>query len=1234
MLIELSRSCPRFAAILAIAIVLACLPVSQAVAQTTSGTLVGTVYKPTGEPLGGARVTATNELNGNARSTITSPDGSYRIPFMPPGRYTINASMEGFTDNKITGFPIPLNSTTNLVPPITLGAVGGPTPTPTGASTSARTEGESRVSLVNTNDPTRRGNFAKEQLNSLPLGGTSDTRSFDELATLVPGVAPPPYVPGVRGPGVGYGIGTAGQFSVNGARARANNFTVDGSDNNDPDVGVRRQGFVALIPQSIESVQEFQISTLLWDAEAGRNVGSQVNAVSISGANQYHGTLYGFFNDSALNARNAYDFTGGASGGEDPYTRLQAGFVFGGPIRKDKTQFFTSYERQEVNGSVEQHFSTPTFDQRRFLGLPQFAVLKPIPDPAFNMVGFLTSAGSTPIGTNVLSLYPLPNNPQGPYGLNDYTQILPSSGDGNVFSFKVTNSFNENNVLNARYNFTKDNRILPSVNQAINSTINSDTTTNNISVIFDTAFSPTLFNQARFSYGRTVLNFPEYPSTSPFIFEKSSVVGIDTPDGTIGFESRTFPIGELIIDPYSPVGVDVFTFPQGRTNNTYQFADSVSWTKGNHALKFGADIRYEQLNSFQDRNYRPLVIFANGVQAFGFLTSTGNPAVPFGFQDLSPVLPLLGVQLAAFGAPSSLSQVITSGVPDSSIKLRTTEYDFFINDSWRIKPNFTLDMGLRYEYNSVPSDATGSIEAGLDTSNIPVAGNSAIDDPVANFFYENAVSSYEHFLDGRTSIYDGDANNFGPHIGFAWDPWGDGRTAIRGGYGVYFDSILGAVVSQSRNVFPNETAINVDTSFLGTNILDLPNPATLAIRPRGTDQVYPLILPGTVNQFGSAYPSDFPALIGTLFAQNYRIGGLAFTLPTRELATPYVQQWHLTLEHQFLTDYVVSAAYVGTKGTKLLRMTTPNLGPNVTPFLPIAVAAPNTPYTQGPPLVIADIIQSLIATRPYPFLGAFQQFEDTAASSYHALQLEASKRYSNGYTFTAAYTYSHAIDDVSDVFPIAGAPVLPEDSFNLRLERGNANYDVQHRFALSAVWDLPLYRDSTSSDIGSKEWFLGNFQLSTIYRTNTGQPFTLNMPFDSNVDGNRSDRPLTTEGLTFVDNHGPTRVIQDPNAPVSNFVQNQYGFGPDGQIFFLGSDGAVGRNTVRADGWNTWDLALSKTFVFGENSRLDFRAEFFNILNRTNYGIPVRTLYAPGFGSSTDTATPARFIQFALKYSF
>jgi hypothetical protein len=905
-------------------LLLGLVPAPRVAAQTTSGTLFGQIVDPTGNPVADAKVTATNQTNGNSRSTVSGADGTYRIPFLPPGLYSISATKLGFGPAAINDYRIPLNSTTNLVPPITLASTAGPT-TPTGPTNPTgptgptgptipvvpQVVGESRGQLVNLSDPTRRGNFTEIQVETLPLGGTTETRTFDEYALLVAGVAPPPYTPGVRGPGIGIGVGTAGQFSVNGSRARSNNFTVDGSDNNDPDVGVRRQGFVSLVPQPIESIQEFQLSTLIWDSELGRNVGSQVNAVSKSGGNQVHGQVYGFFTDSSLNARNFFDYEGGASQGENPYTRTQAGFVIGGPIVRDRTQFFGSFEHQDINSAVEQHFAVPTAGERT---LGPFVVL----NPSFGLATFFTPLGASPVGRQTLAAYPLPNNPGGPYGANTYSEVLPSNGDGLVASFKVTHQFNENHALNVRYNFTNDDRVLPSVNQAIRSSINAEAQTHNFAVIFDSALRTNLFNQARFSFGRTRLDFPEYP-TSPFTFENRGQDVINLDGVPTIFESTTGEVGQITIDPFSPVGVDVFTFPQGRRNNTFQFADSMSWTKHGHSMKFGFDIRHTQLNSFQDRNYRPAVTYQQGIQVVVDPTAQEVTGGPF-------LLP--GVLAAAVGLPASIRQTLTLDVPNSAIGLRFTEYDFFWTDNWRVRPNFVLDFGVRYEYNTVPTEVNNRIEDALAVSNIPGPEGSligqAFGQDVLNFFvseFGDAVNAYRGVVDGRTKIYDNDPNNFAPHIGFAWDPWQTGKTSIRGGYAVAFDTILGAVVSQSRNVFPTEIPLTIDATTLGFNVFNLNVPSNVAVFdprfPNDRVVLVPIVAPGTLNQFGGGGP-DFQALFGALFGftlEQGGAGGLAFTLPAKDLATPYTQQWHLTLEREVYTDYLLSAAYVGTKGT-------------------------------------------------------------------------------------------------------------------------------------------------------------------------------------------------------------------------------------------------------------------------------------------------------------------------------
>jgi len=1200
---------------------LALAPLQVASAQAT-GTLVGQVFDEAGQPLAGVKVTITNIDSGNSVAVQTDGTGWYRRPFLFPGSYRITASKQGFTDNGIDA-SVPLSSTTEIKPPAitihpaTTAPTTQPTPPPTNQQQPAPVKEINSSLLVNRIDPMRGGNFTGSLLWTLPLGGGNTVRSFDELAFLLPGVAPSPYTPGVRGPGVGFGIGTAGQFSVNGMRARSNNFNVDGSDDNDPDVGVRRQGFVALVPQTPESVQAFQIATLLWNAEFGRNFGSQVNAVSKGGGNAYHGQLYEFFTDSRLNARNTFS----TAGRKDPFTRSLTGFLIGGPIGSKRTQFFTSFEHDGMNASTTQHFASPTVLERRFQGAGAFRIL----NPGEGLTSFTTSRGNSPGGENVLSFYPTPNNPDGPYGKNTYTEVLPSDGHGQIGSFKLTQQIKEKSTFNARYNITDDKRILPSVNQAIRSTVAADTRTQDLSLIYDSSFGP-LINEARFSYGRTRLGFSEYPG-SPFVFQRSSTVPIlvTFPNGSSviqNFPTQTGPLGEITIEPFSPVGVDVFTFPQDRANNTYQYADTMSWTARTHALKFGADIRRIQLNSRQDRNYRPALVFN---PTFKLVTDVNGNVTDFSG--------IPGTDIANLGVPTAIFQTITAGVPDSTIGLRFTELNFFINDNWRARPNLTVDYGLRYEYNSVPHEKNRRIEKALSLETLPASGVSSIDTPNRTDAFNKAVDAYKRILGGRKGIYEPDFNNFGPHIGFAWDPRSDGKTAIRAGYGIYYDTILGAVVSQSRNVFPNEVPITIDASSFGLNIFQLPNPALQRIsRFDAQGNVVasvPVIARGTLNQIGGS-AADFVPIVGSLILRGqlqtpdgiFTQSGLAFTLPAKDLPTPYAQQWHLTLERQVLADYVVSAAYIGTKGTKLTRLTTPNGGRNVT-ILPILDSNASRPTVKD--------IAHLFFARPEPFLGAFQIFENSAGSNYHAFQLEARKSYSHGYQFTVAYTWSHAIDDVSDVFQIAGAPTLPQGSesandfigTNIVSERADANYDVRQRFVASLVWDLPFYRDSNK---GAARW-LGGWQISSIYQAHTGQPFTINLPFDDNLDGNVSDRPVSAFGLITSRGHGSRRVSVLPRIQTLTDINTFFGES-------LTDHARIGRNTFRGDNFRNLDLALTKRFRFNENQSLDFRTEMFNSLNRANYGLPVRVLGAPGFGSSYDTVNPARIVQFAMKFNF
>jgi hypothetical protein len=1213
----------------------------------------GRVTDRAGNALGGAKVIMAGLAARVRASAATDARGLYRIEDLPPGAYIVTAAWGGAEGHGLTSEPLTLEREETSAPTLKLLEVlrGAARQSGAGQPAGQVTEGARAASLVHTVDAARVSNFGGRLFESVPVGGSTPMRSFDEFALLAPGVSPPPYTPGARGPGVGYGVGTAGQFSVNGMRARSNNFSVDGSDNNDPDVGVRRQGFVALVPQPIESVKDFSVATLLWDAELGRNFGGQVNAVSAYGGNEFHGTLYGLLTDSSLNARNYFD-TG--VGGEDPFTRSQVGFTFGGPVRRDRTHFFFSYERQQASASSEQHFATPSAAERRFSQVVNYGS----PAGLFGAGIFASTTiygpfqHTTPLGRSVLSLYPLPNNPSGPYGANNYTQVLPADGRGDVFSAKLSQQVWSGGLFGGRYNFTDDRRTLPAVNRAVRSTIDSATRSHNLSLVLDSPLNSRFFSQARFSFGRTALDFFEHP-LGPYIFQATSTEFVQ---GSGLVTARTGPLGELLIVPYSPVGVGVETFPQRRTSSTFQFADTVSFQRGGHSFKFGGNVRRYHLDSRLDRFYRPQAVYG------GAVVYRNEPAL------------IPGVQLASIGVASSLLQTLTLGPPDSRVRLRFTEYHAFFNDNWRVRPRLAFDFGLRYEYNTVPRDASGRLENALSLNQLPQAGLSLFDTAERTAAFNSAVGAYRQVLGGRTSLYDPDRNNFGPRAGFAWALDSQGTTVLRGGYGVYFDTTLGAVISQSRNVFPNEIPLNVDPSFLQFSVFNLNNPVYLAIGNDPSGNPFMLVRPGPCNQFGTCNQlgggrEDMIALVGQLFTRTrdaFNVlrnpsGGLAFTLPERRLRTPYAQQWHLTLEREFLNDYYVSAAYVGTKGTKLTRLVTPNLGALVTPTIPIVAARgaaaasfpypiiatsqvangfvsvlPDPPGACPPVLPGADPTLPFVCgdagftfdSRPNGALGAYRIFENSAASNYHALQLEARKRYSRGFQFTAAYTWSHAIDDVSDLFPLAGAPVLAQDSLDLRAERASANFDVRQRFASSLVWDLP----DAGGPGGARAVFLGGWQLASSFQYHTGQPFTLNLPFDYNLDGNLSDRPPSTDGLIFFGGHGARRVALAPGRQATDYISTLAVNGRPRMLVFR--NGAVGRNTARGDSFVNLDLAFAKRFAVTEGQYLLFRTELFNALNRANFGLPVRVVGAPGFGTAVDTASPARMIQFVVKYQF
>ena len=1152
---------------------------------------------------------------------------------------------------------------------------------------------ESQAAATSNTEMVRRTVFQPLLMQSLPVPGL---RSFDSFALLSPGVFLPPQTSNTAGPGVSPGVGTPGQFSVNGMRSRENNFTVDGSDNNDEDLGVRRQGFVALVPQSIESLQEFQIMTALADARFGRNAGGQVNALSKTGGVNLHGTLYGFLNDRRLNARDFFDQSSGPStftlnrssdnspvllngqpltvnrlaSGENPFTRIQMGAAIGGPIKPGgNTFFFSSLEKQIIHANKESHFAVPTVSQRGIFGTGENGVTQDHP-----MLGLVPLYPASVPGDAIFSLYPFPNNPAGPYGDNTYTALLPASGHGTRFSTKIDHQFQGNkkvpqgpwwkSLLNyksygdritGRYNLTDERSFLPVTGGALFSTMRPKVRTQNVAFFLNRTLSPSTADTIRFSFGRTRLIFGEVrdsanlasavlPNTS-FLLNVPLLLNLTLPGGStryvsassavgtatlnsLGYsgvtqtEQITGPLGQVVIPGFSPVGVDAESFPQERANNTFQVADTITSVKGRNIVTFGVDGRKTQINSVLDRNFRPQAVFNGLFSSAPFVSLRGTGGVPL------ETTAFTGTTLAAAGIPTGMFQTIAA-IPNSSIGIRFTQFNAFLQEERRVASNFHLIAGMRYEFNSVPDTVGDRLERALDPATLRKQAEEAVNfcnNPNNPGRCDDLVNSLAAAFPADFKVsFGADHSDIDARLGFAWAPdWApikDGRLAIRGGFGAYSGQFPGIVLDQSRNAFSNFLPLNYanlsprsDTDNQ-TFLFNLAGPGVQQLLLRINPNLQ-IVRPGTLNTFSSINP--IALLVNSLFdlsklSLSSAPLGLDLVLPQRRLKTPYSLQYGLTLEYQLQNNYLISFAYVGTRGIKLLRVNTPDLGLNrsglnsVT-LEPLTASAP-FPYFQGR----ETAPQSKIISGSFAIARTL--FESSSNSTYHSLQLEVRKRYKKPLQLTSALTYSHSIDDASDFFDTAGSFALPQDSLR-RSERASSNFDVRLRSVTNFIIDLP-----------DKLPILGGSQIAGIVTAQTGQPYTVNSAFDVNHDGSLTDRLNTTNGL-LVNPSGNNRIQL---ALVANPLTL---LAPDG------FDGVVGRNTFRAPGVFTCDISFTKAFaIFGlshlrENRRVLFRTEIFNLFNRPNFGIPVRILEAPGFGRSVNTITSARTIQLALKLQF
>ena len=1108
------------------------LLVSQAFAQTTQGGIVGEIRDQKGAQIVGAKVTVTSPSTGLRRETSTADNGIFRINALPTGIYQIKTEAAGFASSTMTGIEVGIDQIRTVDIVLRVG------------SKSEVVEVQADAALTQTETSKLGEIIDNRKVEDLPLNG----RDFAQLARLNPGVSSSGGGGGQQG-----GEGGVSGFSSNGQRSTSNNFLVDGVDNNDS-----FDGTAAQIP-SIDSIEEFEVQTNTFSAEYGRNTGSVVNLVTKSGSNNLHGSLYEFFRNDVLDARNFFnqsDFSKSA------LHLNQFGGTLGGPIIKNRTFFFLNYEGFRRQAGITRITNVPTLAERQgqFLdnnGNPITIAVNPVSAQIFD------------------TLFPQPNLTS---SSGNFISSPTQSDATDQFLVKVDHHLGSSDTLSARYSRTRVDTFFPFTPGQAGTNVpgygeNESGANQLVALSYTRVISPRTLNQARFGFTRSniLLTTQAGPQAETFGFNTGwpanstlnlgNIPQLAFAGGFVGGSSSVSNLGG---------GIDQ---PNRTATNTFQWIDNLSRTTARHSFKVGGDIRYQQLNRLYDLAFNGQISFS-GLDNLAGTDSGGNPVnIPNALIDF------------AQGIPDGALQF----VGDSHRNFRSSSYGLFAQDTFKLRSNLTLNYGLRYELNTVLHEAHGRVSSWRPQNYTTFL------DPT-NPSIQNDLSALEAsgvVTQGQVGgIYDGDHNNFAPRIGLAWDIFGKGKTVLRTGYGVFYETIIGNI--------PGNVMLN------------------------------PPFLPDFFNSFPFASwpnafaPSGFPVL----------------TITQQKLRTPYAQHFNFGIQQQLPGRMLLDLAYVGTTGTKLARFVQIDqayITKQQIDSLPPLPGFPGVPGVVGRmeligiPSGVAQFLYdnqlwgampSIVRTPYFGFAQLFQA-QDSVSSNYHSLQAKLDKRFSNGLSFLASYTWSHSIDGASVFFGSGanGTTIFPQNNYDLAAERGNSDFDIRQRLSWSFTYEVPALR--------SLPKLLGEgWQVGGILTLQTGQPFSV----------------LTGKGLsgTGLGNDRPD-LVGDPNAGPHTVQQwfNTSAFADNQPLTF----GNAGRNIVVGPGYRDFDFSVLKNMKLGEKANAQFRAEFFNITNHPSFALPANISAAPNFGSLFTTPDAAqnnvglgsggpRLIQFTLKLSF
>jgi hypothetical protein len=1244
-------------------------------AQSTGGRIRGTVTDTSGAAIAAAKVTVINEATHASRDAETGADGEYVFLEIPVGTYEVNAQSTGFKKYVRKSIILNLNEVVNLDITLQVGAAVD-TIEVTGAAPLVDTTSTQLGAVVN-----------ERAVSQLPLA----QRDAYQLLQLQPGVQSQLGVDGV------YGSDRAGVVSVNGGRGRDNNYTVNGGDGNDQFANL------PAIQPSPDAIAEFRVLTNTFDAEYGRNSGAVVNVVTKSGTNDFHGNLYEFFRNKDLNARGFFDSQ------KLDYLQNQFGATLGGPIVKDKTFFFASYEGNRIRrGTSSDTVAVPTLAERNgdfsadglFAGSYGSGVANAM-NARLNCQSDVTAGGGGSIlgNSDYSAIFPngiIPTSCFDQTALDLLKQFvpLPNAKDGsaifqgvplghersNQFTAKIDHELTKNQHLTGYYYFTQHFLEKPFARfQAGGATLPqfgdlTDERVQQLNISHTWTIGSTAVNEARFTFFREGQGTFLHPQRTNLVQDSCTSA---VPAGTCFSNPSNLDLG---IHPglgANREGVPFVSVSGGfsfgnnfegelpQTGNTFQWSDNFSKVIGKHSIKFGGDIRYQKFDQFLFFDVSGQQLIFGGGPNDPNLCSFDPATQECSTVNLFPNY-LLGLT-DQYGQGSAQDELV-----------RSKSLYLFAQDSWKIRPNLTLNYGLRWELNTPLADAGQKVQTfrpGQVSTIYPceLSPLSGLYNPGVNDCTNTGVVPTGLVVPGDAGIPKGLTNtyykSFAPRIGLAWSPnardgffgklfGGPGKTSIRTGFGIFYNPVEQLVLEQfsaeppfGGSTFLFNTMFN--TPFLGQDgTTEYPNPFNGILNPpRGQPVDWSLFRP--ILLFGQA-----PKNLRSQYAEQYNFGITRDLGKEMALTVSYIgRQGHRLLASQDLNPGNPNTCLDLQAMSDAFAPAAPGDPPNPIAnaslsnalacgaffadtgyFIPPGTVLPNDlhlPYgstslvaggtTVGPNGISIPGLRPFSSPNCEPMTGVGCPPDSIPVFSSIFTQNTIANSSYNGLQVSVEKRFSHGLQfqasytlgkslDYASTFESLVDPVNPKRNRSLSL------FDSRHRFVFSYYWELPVPKYE-----GFKGKALNGWSVSGITTFQTGFPIRITSQDDVELQGSFD---FETPGQPNRDQ--PFRRL-DPRGP------GNLGFNPDAFTNGTVTPGTIGnasRTVCCGPGLNNWEFSFQKLLPLNERLRLEFHAELFNAFNHAQFFQPDGNITDGSDFGRVKRARDPRLVQFALKLYF